>query len=131
LTPLTAGFDLFSVNSLTIAPGKEMIVNTGLRIAMPRGTYGRIACLTSLAVVHQVQIGAGVINADYRGIVKVLMINRGQTPFVVRPGDKIAQLICEKISYPELTEVDDLGPREDHVSFAISSDDEEDQTVPE
>ena len=81
---------------------------TGLKIALPPGTYGRIASRSGLAVKHNIEVGAGVIDQDYQGEIKVLLRNLSDTPYTISQGDKIAQLIvspyvnkqvaeCEKI----------------------------------
>jgi len=61
-----------------------------------------------MALFHHIGVGAGVIDADYRGNVRVLLFNHSDTPFIVNRGDKIAQLICEKIYYPKLELVEEL-----------------------
>jgi len=80
-------------------------VPTGLVILVPEGTYGRIAPRSGLDIKHQLDIGAGVIDADYRGPVSIVIFNHSETPYQIINGDRIAQLICEKIAYPELVEV--------------------------
>lgn len=75
---------------------------------MPHGCYGRVAPRSGLAANHHIDIGAGVVDQDYRGNVGVVMFNHGAVPFVVKKGDRIAQLICEKIVYPEVEEVEVL-----------------------
>ena len=72
------------------------MVSTGLRVLCPDGTYGRIAPRSGLASKHCIDVGAGVIDADYRGEVKVLLINNGKDEFSVTQGMRIAQLIFEK-----------------------------------
>lgn len=105
---LSAGFDLYAAEAVSIAAGGKGIVSTGLNIAVPRGSYGRIAPRSGLALIHHLQVGAGVVDADFRGVVKIILFNHGKHPFVVQIGDRVAQLICEKIYYPQLTEVPDL-----------------------
>ena len=75
-----------------------------LQISVPPGTYGRIAPRSSLAVKHHINVAAGVIDADYTGNVGIVLFNHGEVAFVVRRGDRVAQLICEKIVYPTLEE---------------------------
>ena len=72
------------------------------------GTYGRIAARSGLAAKFSIDVGAGVVDPDYRGIVCVLLVNRGTNDFEVRTGDRIAQLILERVSLPTLVEVPDL-----------------------
>ena len=107
-SPKSAGFDLRSPRSTIIpAKGKELIL-TNLQMELPRGCYGRIATRSGMALFHHISVGAGVIDEDYRGNIGVLLFNHSNTPFVIYRGDKIAQLICEKIYYPELKLVEKL-----------------------
>ena len=75
---------------------------------MPPLTYGRVAPRSGLAYKKGIDVGAGVIDEDYRGEVGVILFNFGEEDFEVAPGDRIAQLILEKISMVGLKEVDDL-----------------------
>ena len=77
-------------------------------MAIPIGNYGRVAPRSGLAVKNFIDVGAGVIDADYRGEVKVLLFNFSDSDFKVSPGDRIAQLIIEKYTRTEIEEVDDL-----------------------
>lgn len=99
-----AGYDLFSANTVDVtvpAHGKALIM-TDLTIAVPEGYYGRVAPRSGLATKHFVDVGAGVIDSDYRGNVGVVLFNFSNVDFVVKPKDRIAQLIIEKIATPEL-----------------------------
>lgn len=71
-------------------------------------TDGRIAPRSGLAAKHMIDTGAGVIDADYRGQVKVLLFNHGENDFDVKEGDRIAQLVLERIYTPEVLEVQEL-----------------------
>jgi len=71
-------------------------------------TDGRIAPRSGLAAKHSIQTGAGVIDADYRGQVKVLLFNHGENDFEVKEGDRIAQLVLERIYTPEVVAVEEL-----------------------
>lgn len=103
-----AGFDLKSAYEYIVpARGKEL-VKTDLQIELPHGCYGRVAPRSGLAVKNFIDVGAGVIDEDYRGNVGVVLFNHSDQDFVVKKGDRIAQLICEVIYYPELLEVDSL-----------------------
>lgn len=105
---LSAGYDLSSaVVSKVPARGKALIP-TDLSIAVPEGTYARIAPRSGLAWKHSIDVGAGVIDADYRGSVGVILFNYSDVDFEVKLGDRIAQLIIEKIVTPEVVEVEDL-----------------------
>ena len=104
-----AGYDIASVEE-TVVPAKgRTVVKTGLSIAIPNGCYGRIAPRSGLAVKKFIDIGAGVIDADYRGEIGVVMFNHSDEDLKVKQGDRIAQLILEKISTPEVKETVDLS----------------------
>jgi dUTP pyrophosphatase len=103
-----AGYDLYSAESLTVYPGKRALISTGIAVKLPPGVYGRVAPRSGLAVKHGIQVGAGVVDADYRGEVKVLLFNHGDVEFNVHVRDRIAQLICEKYEAPEVTIVTSL-----------------------
>lgn len=77
-------------------------------MAAPEGTYGRIAPRSGLASKHFIDTGAGVIDADYRGEVKVLLFNHSDVDYEVKKGDRVAQLVLERIYTPEVMEVENL-----------------------
>lgn len=104
----SAGFDLSAAKATTIAAGGRGIVATDLSIACPAGTYGRIAPRSGLAVKKGIDVGAGVVDADYRGPVGVVLFNFGTEDFVVNKGDRIAQLVLEKICMADVEEVPEL-----------------------
>lgn len=109
---LSAGYDLYSAYDYVIkARGKEM-VKTDLQIALPPGCYGRVAPRSGLAWKHSIDVGAGVIDEDYRGPVNVILFNFGDVDFEIKKGDRVAQLICEKIEQTDVQEVDDLDSTE-------------------
>jgi len=83
-------------------------VDLQISIAVPEGTYGRVAPRSGLASKHSIDTGAGVIDADYRGPVMVLLYNFSDDDFTVNPGDRIAQLILEEVRMAPILEVDDL-----------------------
>lgn len=107
-TPGSVRFDLFSGYDCTIPAKEKSFVKTDIEIAVPNGCYGRIAPRSGLAKDHFIDIGAGVIDPDYRGNVGVVMFNFGEEDFKVKKGDRIAQLICERVFIPELQEVESL-----------------------
>lgn len=102
-----AGYDLQSIESCVILPGKRAVVATGLSIELPPGVYGRIAPRSGLAVKHGIQVGAGVVDADYRGEVKVVLFNHDSNPYLIKPGYRIAQLILERCETPDVEEIFD------------------------
>jgi dUTP pyrophosphatase len=93
------------------ARGKEL-VKTDLSVAIPRGTYARVAPRSGLAWKKFIDVGAGVVDYDYRGNVGVILFNHGEEDFVVRKGDRVAQLILERIVTPDVVECDDLDDTE-------------------
>ncbi|XP_058521871.1 deoxyuridine 5'-triphosphate nucleotidohydrolase, mitochondrial isoform X1 [Ochotona princeps] len=107
-----AGYDLYSAYDYTIPPMEKAVVKTDIQIALPSGCYGRVAPRSGLAAKHFIDVGAGVIDEDYRGNVGVVLFNFGKEKFEVKKGDRIAQLICERIFYPEIEEVEALDDTE-------------------
>ncbi|KAI8437654.1 hypothetical protein MSG28_011905 [Choristoneura fumiferana] len=104
-----AGFDLKSAYDYVIPARGKGLVKTDLQIELPSGCYGRVAPRSGLAVKNFIDVGAGVIDEDYRGNVGVVLFNHGDQDFNVAKGDRIAQLICERIFYPDLVEVASLS----------------------
>ncbi|KAE8617801.1 hypothetical protein XENTR_v10009199 [Xenopus tropicalis] len=100
-----AGYDLYSAYDYVIPALDKMVVKTDIQISVPTGCYGRVAPRSGLAAKYFIDVGAGVIDEDYRGNVGVVLFNFGKEAFEVKKGDRVAQLICERILYPELEEV--------------------------
>tara|TARA_B100001996_G_C18520145_1_gene538933 strand:- start:277 stop:714 length:438 start_codon:yes stop_codon:yes gene_type:complete len=105
-SPLAAGYDLYSTCDLSINANERAIVETGIAIEMPEGVYGRVAPRSGLAVRSGISIGAGVIDRDYRGELKVVLFNQGSESFDVKKGDRIAQLVLER---HEMLEIEEVG----------------------
>ena len=103
-----AGLDLFSAKTLLIPSRGRGIVPTDIAIRLPKGTYGRIAPRSGMAVLHFIGVGGGVIDYDFTGNVTVILFNHGEQTFKVEKGDRIAQLILEKISQPVIVEVSSI-----------------------
>lgn len=103
-----AGYDLASCEDTEVPARGRAVVKTGLQIACPPGTYARVAPRSGLAVKHFIDTGAGVVDEDYRGEVGVVLFNHGDTAFQVKRGDRVAQLILERIATPEVLEVESL-----------------------
>lgn len=103
-----AGYDLYSAYDYVVSPRGKALCMTDIQVHVPEGCYGRIAPRSGLAVKHFIDVGAGVIDEDYRGNVGVVLFNFGGQEFKVNKGDRIAQLICERITYPKLEEVEAL-----------------------
>jgi len=109
----SAGLTLHSPYHRTVSAGGKEVTPNDLQIKLPDVYYGRIAPITDLASSHQIIIGSGVIDADFRGNFSVLLFNHSKYLYNISRGDKIATLICEKIYYPELVLVERLrGARE-------------------
>jgi dUTP pyrophosphatase len=96
-----AGADLCAAAEVTLAPGERRLVPTGLRVAIPDGHVGLVWPRSGLAVRDGIDTMAGVIDSDYRGEVQVLLINHGQGDFRIRPGDRIAQLLIQRVEPAE------------------------------
>ena len=94
-----AGHDLYSARHVVIPARGRARVDTDISIAVPAGTYGRVAPRSGLAAKHGIDTMAGVIDADYRGQVGVILANLSETDFEVNVGDRIAQLIVEKVRF--------------------------------
>ena len=108
---LAAGYDISASHACTI-PLVKNLVKTDLQMAIPETCYGRIAPRSGLAWKNFIDTGAGVIDADYRGEVKVMLFNHDDKDFEVKQGDRVAQLILERIATPEVVAVDDLDATE-------------------
>jgi dUTP pyrophosphatase len=114
-TPGSAGYDLVSDETAELAAGHSRLFSTGLKIALPNGTVGFIKSRSSLASKFNVEVGAGVIDSDYRGEVKVLLRNLGHEPFHVTSGMRIAQLVILPIVTPDFIMV-----RNEHFELDIT-----------
>ena len=101
----SAGYDLFSTEDKMVYAGGQAMIDVGINIKVPPGTYGRVAPRSGLAVKHGIDVLAGVIDEDYRGDVKVVLINHGDKDYMVSVFDRVAQLIIEKIETPEVKHV--------------------------
>jgi dUTP pyrophosphatase len=111
-TEHAAGVDLLAAVSepLVLAPREVVAVPTGLRLEIPPGFEGQVRPRSGLALRHGISIpnAPGTIDADYRGEVKVLLVNLGGEPFTIRRGDRIAQLVFASVARAELDAAEDL-----------------------
>jgi dUTP pyrophosphatase len=107
-----AGYDLASAEDIFIPARGKALIRTDLSIRVPDNTYGRIAPRSSLAWKNHIDVGAGVIDSDYRGPVNVVLFNHSGDQFKILKGERIAQLIIEVIVIPEVVEVEDLDATE-------------------
>jgi dUTP pyrophosphatase len=113
-TPGAAGFDLRSNVDAVIRPGNRMLIQTGFTVAIPHGWSGFVCPRSGLALKHGITVlnAPGIIDADYRGELGVILQNLGDTRFQVNRGDRIAQLVLTRILVTDLQEVDDLDDTE-------------------
>ena len=93
-----------------IPPCGQLLIPTQIKLGIPLGHYGRLASKSGLAILHHLHVGAGVIDPNYTGEVKVLLINTAPHAYSIIRGDPIAQLILEKVSLPILKRVKELPP---------------------
>lgn len=105
----SAGYDISSAEDVTIAAKSRAGVSTGISIRVPKNTYGRIAPRSGLAVKHGIDVLAGVVDFDYTGEVKVILYNTSDEDYFVKKGDRIAQLILERMETPEVEVVLELS----------------------
>ncbi|CAK9097505.1 Deoxyuridine 5'-triphosphate nucleotidohydrolase (dUTPase) (dUTP pyrophosphatase) [Durusdinium trenchii] len=120
ITKAAAGFDLAAAEATVIPAGGQAIcairailganglVKTGISIAIPEGTYARVAPRSGLAVKKMIHTGAGVVHHAHRGEVGVVLFNHGAEDFAVSVGDRVAQLILQQISLVDCQEVASL-----------------------
>lgn len=107
-SPEAAGMDLFAIQHVDLPQNQWVKMKTGIEVACPPGTYGRIAPRSSLALRSGISILAGVIDPDYRGELQVVLFNPSQEKLCIQPGDRIAQLILEYICVPRIVETQTL-----------------------
>ena len=96
---------------ITLAPGARALIGTGWAIALPEGFEGQVRGRSGLALRHGVTVlnSPGTVDHDYRGEMRVLLVNHGQEPFVVARGDRIAQLVIGPVVRAELIVTIELG----------------------
>lgn len=109
-SPGAIGLDLYACGSpvLYLPQGMRAAIPTGIAVAIPEGYYGRIAPRSGLAFKDGIDVLAGVIDNDYRGEIKVIMINHNFRQFMISDGIRIAQLILERADRADLQEAEDL-----------------------
>lgn len=111
-TALSAGVDLkaFLEEPLTLSPLQRAMVPTGLYIALPEGYEAQVRPRSGLAAKHGITVlnTPGTIDADYRGEIRVILVNLSEEPFVIRPGERIAQMVIARHERAEWIETDEL-----------------------
>jgi len=109
-----AGMDVVSAEDMTIAPGARHAVATGLSVAIPHGYEIQVRPRSGLAFKHGITVPntPGTIDSDYRGELKVLLINHGPDDFVIARGDRVAQLVLAPVTQAAWDEVEELDATE-------------------
>jgi dUTP pyrophosphatase len=101
MTEHAAGMDIFAAvtEEISLRPGERRLIPTGIIMAIPIGYEGEVRPRSGLAIKHGVTLlnAPGTIDADYRGEVGIIMINHGEEPFIVRRGDRIAQILIRRV----------------------------------
>lgn len=114
MTIESAGFDLQAaiVEDYQLFPGKRVLIPTGLMLGLPQGYEAQVRPRSGLALKHGITLvnSPGTIDADYRGEIKVIVINHGEEPYTIKRGDRIAQLVIQKLPSIQWVEVDELSP---------------------
>lgn len=109
-----AGMDVVSAEDVTIAPGGRYAVATGLSVAIPAGFEIQVRPRSGLALKHGISVpnSPGTVDSDYRGEVKVILINHGAEAFDIRRGDRVAQLVLAPVTRAAWIEVEELDETE-------------------
>ena len=111
-TPGSAGMDVLAAEDVTLAPGGRHAVASGFSVAIPEGYEIQVRPRSGLALKHGISVPntPGTIDSDYRGELKVILINHGRDPFVIARGDRVAQLVLAPVTHAlwdEVAELDD------------------------
>ena len=96
------GYDLCAASNYVISSRGKGTVEIGLAVSLPPGTYARIAPRSGLAIRNFIDVGVGVVDSDYQGEIKVVLFNHSAEDFAIQAGDRIAQLILERIKTPQI-----------------------------
>jgi dUTP pyrophosphatase len=107
-----AGADLRASEAVVIPPGGRAAVPTALRLEIPPGHAGLVWPRSGLAVRHGIDTLAGVIDSDYRGEVRVVLVNHGTEPFAIAAGDRVAQLLVQRVERAAFRATHDVGDTE-------------------
>jgi dUTP pyrophosphatase len=103
-----AGFDLYASESFVLNAGESLLVGAGIMMEIPEGFVGLIWDKSGIANNRHIKTVGGVVDSGYRGEIKVGLVNLGKEAQEFKVGDKIAQMLIQKIEYPEFIEVDEL-----------------------
>ena len=104
-----AGMDLFCSEGITIEKDQRVQISTGIALELPDGYVGLVWDKSGLSHNFGLKIVGGVIDAGYRGEIKIGIINLGDSPHTFNTGDKITQLLIQRVEHPEIVEVEELG----------------------
>jgi dUTP pyrophosphatase len=109
-TPGAAGMDIVAAEDLDLAPGERHAVATGFKVAIPDGYEIQVRPRSGLALKHGISVPntPGTIDSDYRGELKVIVINHGLEPFAIRRGERIAQIVPAAVTQARFDEVEEL-----------------------
>ncbi len=111
-SPGSAGMDIRAANpqDIIIQPGKHGLVPTGLKLEIPRNYEGQVRPRSGLALKHGITLlnTPGTIDSDYRGEIKVILINLGSAPYTIKRGDRIAQLVLARVSRAHVVKVSEI-----------------------
>lgn len=112
MTPGSAGMDIYAANEedMTIGRGRTVLVPTGIAISLPPGYEAQIRPRSGLALKHGLTLlnTPGTIDSDYRGEIKLIVINLGDKEYTLKRGERIAQMVFARVYQPEIVEVDEL-----------------------
>ncbi|HIC10504.1 MAG TPA: dUTP diphosphatase [Campylobacterales bacterium] len=105
------GFDLRAVENVSIPSGETRLVGTGLAVELPHGYELQIRPRSGLALKHSITVlnSPGTVDSDYRGEIKVLLINHGKSDFQISKGDRIAQAVVNRVEIVDIVEVEELS----------------------
>lgn len=108
MNPGDAAMDFSSLKDYTIEPGEKIIVETGIAVAIPEGYWGNIRDRSGLAAKNGIHTLAGVIDSNYRGEIRIVLINLGKEVYNIKRGDRIAQMLIQKHEEININEVNEL-----------------------
>tara|TARA_B100000287_G_scaffold88039_2_gene80581 strand:- start:7872 stop:8294 length:423 start_codon:yes stop_codon:yes gene_type:complete len=111
-SPHSVGYDLYSMEDITVPSMDRRIVSTGVCATLPPGVYGRIAPRSGMTLKYGIQTGAGVVDPDFTGELVVVLFNFGSEDFEIKRGNRIAQMILERCETPLIEEVIELTETE-------------------
>ncbi|MFA6183631.1 MAG: dUTP diphosphatase [Parcubacteria group bacterium] len=107
-----AGMELYSVQDLIVEPGKIIVCETGIAMAIPVGYVGLIWDKSGVAFKGGIKTMGGVIDSSYRGEIKIILTNLSDKNYIINKGDKIAQILIQKVESPDIKEIEVLNDTE-------------------